>query len=298
MKKKVLITGNNGFIGTYCTNILKNSFEIFGLDVYGEEKENFILGELNLNNLLKFNQKFDIIVHLAGTGSVGVAQRNPEIEHAKTVLSSKHLLDYIVKYNQNAKLIYISSAAVYGNSKCEFVKENSKLNPISIYGQHKVAVENLIVQYSNNFGLKYNIIRPFSVYGEGLKKQVLWDFCNKIKNNFNKKSLICFGTGEEERDFIHVKDLVLFINHLINSKENNDIINVGTGIATSIGTIFEKLVKLMNYSGYLDYDNIENENNPKILVANIHKMNSLGFKTSINIDEGLTNYVEWFKKQN
>lgn len=96
MKKKVLITGNNGFIGTYCTNILKNSFEIFGLDVYGEEKENFILGELDLNNLLKFNQKFDIIVHLAGTGSVGVAQRNPEIEHAKTVLSSKHLLDYIV----------------------------------------------------------------------------------------------------------------------------------------------------------------------------------------------------------
>ena len=54
----------------------------------------------------------------------------------------------------------------------------------------------------------------------------------------------------------------------------------------------------MNYSGYLDYDNIENKNNPKILVANIDKMNSLGFKTSINIDEGLTNYVEWFKKQN
>lgn len=296
--KKILITGINGFIGTYCSNILENYFDIYGLDVSGEDKDKFILGELDLNNLCKFKQKFDIIIHLAGTGSVGVAQRNPEIEHAKTVLSSQHLLDYIAKCNKNAILIYLSSAAIYGNSINTFIKESSELYPISVYGQHKLKVENLIFDYAKKYDLKYNILRPFSVYGEGLKKQVLWDFCNKIKNNKDEKFIPCFGTGKEQRDFIHVKDLVLFIKYLIDSNIINNVVNVGTGVSTSIDTIFNKIVKLMNYSGTLEYDNIESENNPKILVANVDKMLSLGFKPTISINEGLNKYVEWYKKQN
>lgn len=298
MTKNILITGINGFIGLHCYEVFNQKYNIFGLDVFGIEKKNFVLGELDYENLLSFNKSFDAIIHLAGSGSVGMAQRNPEIEYAKTVLSSKHLLDFIINKSPESKLIYVSSAAVYGNCKYSVITEDCQLNPISTYGKHKVMVENFIQEYSQKNDLKYDIIRPFSVYGNNLKKQVLWDFCNKIKDNFNNSEILCFGTGEEERDFINVSDLVNCIELLMNDNKYGRIFNVGTGIATSINTIFTTLTSLFNYKGKLVYNMEENKNNPKVLVANIDKLSAIGFKPQIGIQEGLENYAKWFKEQN
>lgn len=298
MTKNILITGINGFIGSHCYEVFNQKYNIFGLDVFGIEKKNFVLGELDYENLLSFNKSFDAIIHLAGSGSVGMAQRNPEIEYAKTVLSSKHLLDFIINKSSESKLIYVSSAAVYGNCKYSVITEDCQLNPISTYGKHKVMVENFIQEYSQKNDLKYDIIRPFSVYGNNLKKQVLWDFCNKIKDNFNNSEILCFGTGEEERDFINVSDLVNCIELLMNDNKYGRIFNVGTGIATSINTIFTTLTSLFNYKGKLVYNMEESKNNPKALVANIDKLSAIGFKPQIGIQEGLENYAKWFKEQN
>lgn len=298
MTKNILITGINGFIGLHCYEAFNQKYNIFGLDVFGIEKKNFVLGELDYENLLSFNKSFDAIIHLAGSGSVGMAQRNPEIEYAKTVLSSKHLLDFIINKSPESKLIYVSSAAVYGNCKYSVITEDCQLNPISTYGKHKVMVENFIQEYSQKNDLKYDIIRPFSVYGNNLKKQVLWDFCNKIKDNFNNSEILCFGTGEEERDFINVSDLVNCIELLMNDNKYGRIFNVGTGIATSINTIFTTLTSLFNYKGKLVYNMEESKNNPKALVANIDKLSAIGFKPQIGIQEGLENYAKWFKGQN
>ncbi|MBD9222309.1 NAD(P)-dependent oxidoreductase [bacterium] len=298
MTKNILITGINGFIGLHCYGVFNQKYNIFGLDVFGIEKKNFVLGELDYENLLSFNKSFDAIIHLAGSGSVGMAQRNPEIEYAKTVLSSKHLLDFIINKSPESKLIYVSSAAVYGNCKYSVITEDCQLNPISTYGKHKVMVENFIQEYSQKNDLKYDIIRPFSVYGNNLKKQVLWDFCNKIKDNFNNSEILCFGTGEEERDFINVSDLVNCIELLMNDNKYGRIFNVGTGIATSINTIFTTLTSLFNYKGKLVYNMEESKNNPKALVANIDKLSAIGFKPQIGIQEGLENYAKWFKEQN
>ena len=298
MTKNILITGIYGFIGLHCYEVFNQKYNIFGLDVFGIEKKNFVLGELDYENLLSFNKSFDAIIHLAGSGSVGMAQRNPEIEYAKTVLSSKHLLDFIINKSPESKLIYVSSAAVYGNCKYSVITEDCQLNPISTYGKHKVMVENFIQEYSQKNDLKYDIIRPFSVYGNNLKKQVLWDFCNKIKDNFNNSEILCFGTGEEERDFINVSDLVNCIELLMNDNKYGRIFNVGTGIATSINTIFTTLTSLFNYKGKLVYNMEESKNNPKALVANIDKLSAIGFKPQIGIQEGLENYAKWFKGQN
>lgn len=297
--RKILITGINGFVGSNCAKYFTQSGDIvFGIDVYGESCSNFIQGEVNLENLQAFKQNFDVIIHLAGSGTVGSAQQNPEIEYKKTVKSSHEILEYIKNYNKNAKLIYSSSAAVYGDLYEESITEQNLVNPISVYGKQKLEVENLCERYSKDFNLKINIIRFFSIYGEGLKKQLLWDFTNRVYDNVNSKTLQCFGTGEEKRDFIHINDAIELIDILIEQNNNFDIINCGTGKVTSVNSVLKLICDELNYHGQLVFDNIIRNNDPKSIVANIDKAIEIGFDPKIEIESGIKNYVNWFKQNN
>lgn len=297
MTKKILITGINGFIGSNCANyFVQKSYEVFGIDILGEKSEKFIQGEVDLNNLISFNQQFDIIVHLAGSGTVGLAQQCPELEHLKNVGSTENILEYIRHYNKNAKLLYSSSAAVYGDSSQGFISETEELNPISVYGKHKLEVEKLCQKYSKEYNLDIKIIRFFSIYGEGLKKQLLWDFCNRVVNNINSSKLHCFGTGEEKRDFIHIKDAIGLIDILINQNNCFEIINCATGISTRVIDVLKRICTELEFRGELVFDNINREGDPQSIVANTSKAISLGFTTKIKLAEGIRNYVKWFKQ--
>jgi len=297
--KKILITGINGFIGSNCANYFsKEGYELFGIDILGENSSKFVQGEVNIENLKSFNQKFDIIIHLAGSGTVGVAQKYPELEYSKTVGSTEHILEYLKLYNQNAKLIYSSSAAVYGDLYNRPIKETDILNPISIYGRHKVEAETMCEEYHKKFGLNINIIRFFSIYGEGLKKQLLWDFSNRMRENFNQKFLNCFGSGKEERDYIHIGDVVAIINLLINAEKDFTVLNCGSGKNTKIRDILNLIINEQNYKGELFFDNIIREGDPTSLTANIEKAKLLGFNPKITLEDGISRYVEWFKQNN
>ncbi|MBQ8476259.1 SDR family oxidoreductase, partial [bacterium] len=214
MTKKLLITGVNGFIGSNCKKHFENTgYEVFGIDIAGEAKGNTLIGEVDIKNIKTFNQSFDYIFHFAGSSTVSMAQKAPDIEKIKAVGSTKEILEYIKNYNKDAKLIFSSSAAVYGNDYKRPIKEDDKLNPISIYGFHKLESENLCEYYSKNYGLDIKIVRIFSLYGTGLKKQLLWDFINRAIKAENV--LGCFGTGDEKRDFVNIRDLINFLEILI-----------------------------------------------------------------------------------
>lgn len=300
MSKKILITGINGFIGSNCAkHFASKGYEVFGIDIAGGMPSNFILGEIDLNNLKAFNQNFDIIVHLAGSGTVGAAEKNPELEYEKTVISTKHLLEYIKNFNSNALLIYSSSAAVYGNLYNRKISEKDPLSPISDYGKQKSEVEQLCKNYSENCGLHIKIIRFFSIYGEGLKKQLLWDFCTRIIQKQKEKSIPCFGTGEEKRDFVHIKDAIQLIEVLINMDNIDfDIINCGTGKGNSVKNVLKLLCKELNFEGGLVFDNIVRKGDPKSIIANVDKAESLGYSPKVILEDGIKEYVKWFKKNN
>jgi len=294
MNKKILITGINGFLGSHASIYFSDKFEIFGIDIFGAPKDNFIQGEVNIVNLKKFNVKFDYILHFAGSGTVSSAQKSPEVEYTKSVLSLKHMLDYCVEYNNGAKIIFSSSASVYGDKYSAPIKECQELNPISIYGKHKVEAENLLKEYYEKYSIKSNIVRFFSIYGEGLKKQLLWDFSNRLKNN-KSDTINCFGTGLEKRDFIHINDVLNFVELLINSNIDFDIFNCAGENETKIDKILGLLCDNYNIHPHLQYDNVEREGDPKYLCADITKAKTLGFINKVTLEEGLKNYAKWFK---
>lgn len=293
---KMLITGIGGFVGSNSSNYFKDSYEIFGIDKNSQNRCNILKGLVNLDNLKAFGEKFDVILHFAGSATVFEAENNPLIEKEKTVNSTIDLLEYMRLYNNKAKLIYASSAAVYGNNHSDVIKETDNTDPISAYGKNKLEAEKKCFEYYEKYGLHINVIRFFSIYGEGLKKQVLWDFSNRL---YEAKSLVieCFGTGDELRDFIHVWDAVRFVECVIESGSKGVVYNCACGCGCKIKEILLELA--MNYveNPKLIFDNKIRVGNPFSLVANIDKAKNIGFTPKISVKEGLKRYASWYKKE-
>jgi UDP-glucose 4-epimerase len=300
--KTVLITGANGFIGS---NIAKH-FQILGYVTYGlghgELSQNeskriglnyWIKADVSIKSILKFDQKFDIIFHCAGGGYIGLSIDNPYEDFKKTSQSSIEILEYMRLYNPKAHLIFPSSPAVQGECENTPIKENYIGRPVSPYGHHKKIVEELCQSYHNNFSLQITIIRFFSIYGNGLKKQLLWDASKKIQNE--KKVVNFFGTGDETRDFLHISDVFKLIDIVLKIEKNFLIINGGTGIKQKVRDIVIAIRNILNPNIKINFNNRINTGNPKYYCANTEKLEQYNFKATKRFEHGLNEYVTWIK---
>ena len=130
---------------------------------------------------------------------------DPFADFQRTVGSTAALLEYIRVDCPGAALVYPSSAAVYGHAVQLPMQEDGPLRPVSPYGVHKKFAEDLIRSHCVMFGLRASIVRLFSIYGEGFRKQLLWDACRKLLAGERE----FFGIGDETRDWLHVDDASL-----------------------------------------------------------------------------------------
>lgn len=303
MRKKALITGAFGFIGRYTAlEYYKRGYNVIGIGHGGwnETEYNkwgiseFYDLDITIENLLKISKKFNVIVHCAGSASVARSFQNPIQDFERTVITTLNLLEYIKNYSIDSKLVYLSSAAVYGESDENVLAENMVLNPISPYGLHKKIAEEICEDYSKNYGLNIVILRLFSVYGVGLKKQLLWDACNKISTNKN----IFWGSGDETRDWINIKDLVKFIFFSSNyADETCTVYNIGSGHGISVKEILGIVFKYFNINEVPQFNGMKDNGNPLRYVANIEKIKKWNIDLKYGIEEGIKEYVQWFKNK-
>jgi UDP-glucose 4-epimerase len=190
-------------------------------------------------------------------------------------------------------VVLTSSAAVYGDQGDVDLIEGSIRVPISPYGFHKVAAEALGESYARFFGGKVSIVRLFSVYGEGLRKQLLWDAANKFERNAPE----FFGTGDEWRDWIHVEDAAsLLCAAAFRSREPLEIFNGANAKATT-STVLSRLGAMLG-SGHPPTFNAETHvGNPRRLTADDSSLRSrLDWAPTIGLEEGLARYADWFKR--
>ena len=145
------------------------------------------------NFTIILDAQIQYFIWLVGS-SVGQSISNPLLDFKKTVLSTSNLLEFLEK-NLSSKIIFASSAAVYGDIHNGPIKENDKCEPFSPYGCNKFIAEKLLDTYSKNFNISSCVIRFFSIYGTGSKKQLIWDICTKL--NRNQKTIELFGNGKE-----------------------------------------------------------------------------------------------------
>ena len=275
---KVLITGSQGFIGHYiCDNLLKNNFEVIGVDNYQkygfikrhhDNHPNFKLYELNLSEksldkILEIEKPDVIIANAAVIGGLEYINKFP---YTLYTMNEKILLNTIeptLEYYKNfglKKFIYMSSSYVFQHVQKEQFEESDLQNcpfPDSPYAFQKLSGEIITKAACEQFGLPFTIIRPFNCIGLGEENfentnffhqiktsHVLTDFIFKILKN--EKPLNIWGTGKQTRTFTHCEDLANAIRLVIDSdKSLNEDFNVCGDQSISIIELAEYLWKLL-----------------------------------------------------
>lgn len=302
--KVAWITGAGGFLGRHTAKVFNAAgWQVHGLGTgvllkstsqdwgFASYNNNSVTTE-TLSQLLSEAEP-RVVVHCAGGSSVALSYSDPEKDFKNTVESLVTLLEFIRKQSPRTKIIYPSSAAVYGLSGAQPLSEESELSPCSPYGVHKLLAEQLLKSYSQSFNLDTRAVRFFSLYGCGLQKQILWDACNKLQNS----NYLFGGTGNETRDFLHISDaatLLLKTTEISNS-DKCLIINGGSGTSSTIAAILKRLAELSGTSIRPVFNGTVRSGDPQHLVSDSSKAKALGWSPSITLDNGLTQYIEWYQ---
>lgn len=298
----ILILGSEGFIGSHLARyFLSRKITVHGCDLfeataipYNYRKISRLSPELDEVFAI---QQYDVCINAAGSGNVNYSMTHPFSDFEANGLDTIRVLDCIRRLQPSCKYIHLSSAAVYGNPAKLPICEEDKTRPLSPYGWHKLIAEHLCAEYSTIYKLRTIAIRPFSVYGPGLRKQLFWDLYKKVSAP-NTSKIVLWGTGAESRDFIFIDDLVRCI-HLLMEKAPmcGEVYNVATGTEITIKEIATLFCKGLAPHVSIDFNFRTREGDPTNWRANISRIAQLGFQQQIDIQTGINRLVEWLNNQ-
>jgi UDP-glucose 4-epimerase len=307
MTRRALVLGGQGFIGSHaCRMLAGQGFVVSGIGhgTWAADElarwgiADWTAGDIDLAALRRVpdSAAIDVVVHCAGGGAVARSYAAPLDDYERSVASTAALLEFVrADLGGRPRVVMASSAAVYGDQGEVDLSESATRSPVSPYGFHKVAAENLCDSWSRFFGVRVSVVRLFSVYGEGLRKQLLWDAVNKLSRGDRR----FFGTGHELRDWVHVEDAarLLCLAATADGQDNIEIYNGGHAHhATS--DVLGELARLLGSSDAPVFTGETHVGNPRRLTANSrHAHRQLGWRPEIGLHEGLRRYVDWFRGQ-
>ena len=279
---------------------ISSHFESLGHDVFScdfldirNEKNYFRIDPFKSDYLEIFeNHQFDLVINCAGSANVGASMQDPFFDFDLNVNVVSRILGAIYKTNKQTKFINISSAAVYGNPINLPIRTEQAEHaiPISPYGVHKRISEVLLKSYYDAFNIPTCSLRVFSAYGNGQKKLLMWDLFQKFHNNV----IELFGTGNETRDFIHIKDVFQQIELVIKyAPFNGESINIANGEAIKINEIAAIFKNHLNSNKSIKFNNIIREGDPLNWCADIESLKSWGYIKSSGLNEGIKQYIDW-----
>jgi len=301
MRQSVLVTGAAGFVGRYVAQAFENKgYQVHGLgwgkfpDFRDWGLTSWNESEVSLESLVEFAGKPDVIVHCAGGSAVGYSIEHPRQDFCLTVDTTSHVLEYIRRHSPETRLVYPSTAAVYGQVESVPITESASLKPVSPYGVHKLMAEDLCRLYATQFGLQIAIVRLFSIYGKGLRKQLLWDACQK----FNRGESTFFGTGEEIRDWLYVCDAAaLLMMAEVHASTACPVVNGGSGTGTNVAMILNALALAFSVDIKPAFSSQSKPGDPDALVANIESAKSWGWLPQADCVQAVAEYAKWFLQE-
>jgi UDP-glucose 4-epimerase len=298
--QRVLLTGVSGFLGrVLCHQLIQSGYHVTG--IYNKNPPTDLttlpqdLSQLDLTTPQPLApQSFDIIFHLAGTASTTHSVQAPAQDFAQNLTATFKLLDKLRECSWKGKLVYVSTAAVYGEPQQIPITEETPTKPISPYGVSKLASEEYIRVFSQCYGFRAVIARIFSLYGPRQKKQVIFDILRKTL--LSDEPITLFGTGDEVRDFIHVNDAAQALLLLAKQAEiGAPIFNVCSASGISIRELAERLVTLTDQNPErLVFTGRNKSGDPKHWIGCNKKLCSRGFSLNYSLSEGLADTVDWF----
>ena len=297
--KKILVTGGAGFIGFHLTKkLLETGADVTIYDnmsngkpenIRDNSQAKFVKGDiLNLKKLASL-PVFDLIYHLAAQVVVPYSMENPTEDFENNARGTLNVLEKARK--DKARLVFASSAAVYGNPEQLPTPETYGFHPFSCYGLSKVVGEEYSQIYTLQYGLKVTIVRFSNVYGSRCHG-VISDFMDKLQKNPGKLEII--GTGQQSRDFVNVSDIA---DGLILSAGDNAIgktFNLGFGETLKIIDLAKMMLKILNLTSktYVTTTGQSWQGDINTIWFDITKAKTeLGWTPKIRIEDHLRNLI-------
>ena len=274
---KILVTGGAGYIGSVLVNkLIEQGHEVNviddlsngfreNIDRRAKFTEGSILDKGNLNQAL---EGVEVVYHLAAKIRVEEGEAKPELYKKVNIEGTLDLIKACVDKKIN-KFIFASTAAVYGDPEEFPVNENSKTNPVNVYGATKLEIDKYLEANAKNMGISTICFRFFNIGGALKTKEGSWlkikhegatHLIPSILHSSNNKPLLIFGNdwptkdGTPTRDFVHVVDLADALVKALNSldKAGNQVINLGTATGSTVlevvKTAEESLNKIISYN--------------------------------------------------
>ncbi|WP_456320918.1 SDR family oxidoreductase [Palaeococcus sp. (in: euryarchaeotes)] len=303
MKNKlVVVTGGAGFIGSHIAEELGRSNEVVIIDnLYTGREENipegveFIRADIrDYESIADVISQADYVFHEAALVSVVESVENPMLTEEINVLGTLNILRALAE--GNGKLIFASSAAVYGDNKSLPLRESEKPKPLSPYGITKVSGEYYCRVFYELYGVPSVCLRYFNVFGE---RQGYNQYAGVISIFINRalrgEPLIIYGDGKQTRDFIYVRDVVM-ANILAAEKEraNGRIFNVARGERTTILELALKIIDAAGSESPIFFDK-PRPGDIRHSQADIGEIKRLGFEPKYTLEEGLLKTIDWYK---
>ncbi|MDT2597579.1 NAD-dependent epimerase/dehydratase family protein [Enterococcus dongliensis] len=306
-----LITGGAGFIGsTLANHVSKENFVIVIDDLSMGKEENlvknsnlrFIKGSVTDSELMDeiiSKNTFDYIFHFAAVASVADSVERPVDTHQVNFESVLMLLELVRKYQKNLKrLIFSSSAAVYGDEPTLPKKEESAICPLTPYAIDKFAAEQYVLAYNHLYGINTSAVRFFNVYGPNQNPEspysgvisILVDRYKKVQTGEDTQFTL-FGDGSQSRDFVFIEDVIQALLLIADKKESlGKQFNVGTGNAITLNELIAVIDKSLGIKLPIAYQS-ERDGDIKESVSDISRLKGLGYEPNFNIQEGMDKYL-------
>lgn len=293
--KKVVVTGGCGFIGSHLVDeLLKNKIKVIVLDsLISGRVSNLNLKNKNLKfikcDISKYNKKFsnyfknvDTVFHLAALADIVPSINNPQLYFSTNVQGTLNIL----KASQNnsiKKIVYAASASCYGIPKKFPTDENSIISLQYPYALTKKLGEDLLIHWSKVYKMNVTSLRLFNVFGTRSRTSGAYGavFGVFLAQKINNKPLTIVGNGKQTRDFVYVTDVAKAFYKAGKLKRNGCIINIGSGIETSVNEIANLISKKKIFIP-------KRPGEPDRSKANIKKAKSiLKWKPKIKVKDGI-----------
>jgi GDP-L-fucose synthase len=297
---KIFVTGHLGLVGSAVCRSLKRN----------EYKNIITVSKLDLNLLdtekvSKFLKKERPDVVISCAGKVGGIHAN-NILRGQFIYENIQMQTNIIhqSYLHNVKkLIFLGSSCIYPRDCPQPIKEEYLLSSQleytnSSYAIAKISGIEMCKAYKKQYGCNFISVMPCNIYGPN-------DYFNdeyghvlpSLLHRFHiskklKKDITIWGNGSSYREFIHSDDVSDAIVFLMENYNEEDIINIGTGVEISIKEMVEKISEIVGFEGRIIFDTNKPNGTPR-KVLDVSKINNIGWKSKIRFDEGLKDVYRW-----
>ena len=307
---KVFVTGCAGLLGAnYARHLLQNGHEVIGIDdlsggykAFVPKGEKFTFVKLNLERRKKLVDLFeehkpDLLFHFAAYAAEGLSPFIRNYNYRNNLICSANLINECIK--QNTKVVFTSSMAVYGEQEPPFT-EDKRPQPIDPYGIAKYAVECDLKLAHEQFGLRYNIVRPHNVLGI---YQNIWDKYRNVIGIFIRKTLngqpiLVYGDGEQTRAFSDIKYYMEPFDRLL-TEYDGETFNIGADKYFTLNEVADAVQKVGKKYGYeVPIEHGEPRHEVKHAYCDHTKAKSmLQFSDGTNLEELIESMFVWAMKQ-